>query len=105
MRLFYDHLILDLDEVYAEVEQLEIQPRERRELVGLIDETTHHTVLDTILNHLDKAHHEKFLHRFHQAPHDPEHLQYLREKVDDIEEKINDAIHDLKQILLQELIS
>lgn len=105
MKLFYDHLILDLDEVYAEIEQLEISHEKRRDLIKVVDETTHHTVIDTILSHLNKSRHEKFLHLFHEAPHDPKHLKFLKEEVEDIEEKIQETIKELKQTLLSEFTS
>ncbi|MBI2010366.1 MAG: hypothetical protein HYS86_04300 [Candidatus Chisholmbacteria bacterium] len=102
MKLFYDHLIIDLDDVYAEIEHLEVDGKTRRRLIRIVDDTTHHTVLDTILSHLAKDKHEQFLDRFHRAPHDPEHLSFLKEHIADIEEKITAKVKKVKEKLLRE---
>ena len=102
MRLFYDHLIIDLEDVYAEIEHLEIDGKTRRKLIHIVDATTHHTILDTILSHLSQDKHESFLDRFHRAPHDPEHLTFLKEHIADIEEKIRATAGKIKKNLLRE---
>lgn len=102
MRLFYDHLIIDLHDVYAEIEHLEIDGKTRRRLIRIVDDTTHHTVLDTILSHLEPKKHEQFLDRFHRAPHDPEHLTFLKDEIADIEDKIRATAGKIKKNLLRE---
>src|SRR3989338_410776 len=101
MKLFYDHLIIDLEDVYAEIEHLEIDGKTRRRLIHIVDDTTHHTILDTILSHLSQDKHESFLDRFHRAPHDPEHLTFLKVEVADIEEKIKSTVQKVKKQLLR----
>lgn len=103
MRLFYDHLIIDLDDVYAEIERLEIDGKTRRRLIRIVDDTTHHSILDTILSHLEPKKHRPFLTRFHAAPHDPKHLAFLKEHIEDIEEKIRETAKEVKTTLLREI--
>ncbi len=103
MHLFYDNLIIELNEVYAEIERLEIDTKEKKELAKIIDETSHHAVLDTILKHLDKSQHQTFLDHFHAAPHDQELMDFLHDKIDDLEDKITASIHELKQKFLADL--
>ncbi len=101
-KVFYDHLI-KIEEVIAELDNQEIEVEEKEELVGLIDQTLHHHTLQVILDHLPKEHHETFLSRFHQAPHDPGLLVFIKEKVTvNIEEVIcTEACCAKKEILAE----
>ena len=94
-KLFYDHLLI-INEVSAELEGLD--PKERSDLLAIIDETLHNHVLDVILTHLPKEHHEAFLDRFHKAPHDKTLLTYLREKTTvNIEAAITKRVKEVKR--------
>lgn len=79
MKLFYDHLIM-IDEVFVEIEELDISLDEKKEMRAMIDELSHARVLTKILDLLPSEHHDLFLERFHAAPYDVSHLQFL-EKV------------------------
>lgn len=105
MKLFYDHLTIHLNDVYAEIERLEIKTKEKKELVKLVDETTHHKVFNTILKALDNRHHQSFLKKFHQAPHDPKVLSFLKDKIEDIEDVIQATSKKLKKSLLNKMFS
>lgn len=100
-KIFYDHLIV-FEELIAELNSLDNESKQ--EIIGLMDETLHHHILDTILTHLPKEHHGEFLERFHKAPHDPELLLFLKQyAVVDIEEKIKEKAKKVKRGLLSEL--
>ena len=105
MKLFYDHLTIELEDVYVQIQQLKITDQEKHSLAKTVDETSHHHILDTILTHLDKQHHETFLHEFHATPHDTKHLSFLKREIEDIEVKIRNTISKLKEKLLREFIS
>ena len=105
MKLFYDHLILELDDVYAHIDRLEVSDTDKRELHQLVEETTHHTILDTILSRLDKQFHTEFLERFHSAPYDLNHLEYLKDKIADIDTHIIASARKLKTTLLKKFRS
>ena len=78
-KIFYDHLIL-IEEIIPQLEPLDSESRD--ELIGIIDATFHHQILDLILTHLPKIHHEDFLTRFHSTPHDEALLDYLEARID-----------------------
>ena len=104
-KIFYDHLII-FEEIDNALKGEGLESEERDELHQLIDEMIHHRVLGCILDHLPREHHEEFLERFHQTPYDEGLIQYLQEKTPkdlDIEEKIKEAVEQLKQELLLEL--
>ena len=104
MRLFYDHLLIPLHGIYAHIEHLEIDAKDKRELIQIIDSTTHHTILDVILKHLHHDHHQTFLEKIHRSPHDPQHLNWLKTHIPAIENKISQRVKQLRAELL-ELIS
>lgn len=105
MRLFYDHLLVELDDVYAEVERLKITSDEKKKLVKIIDSTSHHTVLDVIFEKLHQHHHRAFLKIFHSKPHHPENIKFLRTHIADIDDQIIRAVKKLKSTLLAEFNS
>jgi len=105
MKLFYDHLLIELDDVYLEIEKLQVTTAEKKKLVTVIDQTSHHLVLDTILKNLHQDHHHTFLEKFHKHPHHSQNIKFLKTHVDDIEAQITKAVKDLKSTLLAEFNS
>lgn len=97
-KIFYDHLVV-IEELYTEIDSLDT--KSRREVLDLMDETIHHHILDTILTHLPKEHHEVFLEKFHKEPHNPELLIFLKQyAVVDIEAAIQKKAKKVKKDLL-----
>lgn len=104
-RLFYDHLII-LEEVEIELDKLELEREEREEVDQLIEEIVHHRILDRILRHLPKEHHEEFLNRLHKAPYDAQLLEYINERVEEsVEEHVKDEMEKLKKEILKDIKS
>lgn len=99
-KVFYDRLIV-IEEITAVLDSRGLTVEERQEVLSLTDQTLHHHVLDVILTHLPKEHHESFLSRFHQAPHDETLLTFLKEKVTvDIEKEITDEAQKVKKEII-----
>ncbi len=87
-KIFYDHLII-IEEITAVLDEHKLSPKERTELLQLMDQTLHHRILDVILTLLPKEHHETFLTRFHKAPHDAGLIPFLKDTTGvDIEREI-----------------
>lgn len=102
-KIFYDHLIA-LEDLEKELDSLEATPEEKEELWKLVDEILHHRVLGCILDRLPNDHHEEFLSKFHEAPHDEYLLDYLKEKIgENIEEIIRGEIGNLAFELLKDI--
>ena len=96
---FYDNLIL-IEEITSELGESE----DREELITIIEETFHHHVLDTILTHLPRHHHEEFLSLYHQSPHDEALLDYINQRIDkDIKAEIQSLAKKLKQEILSDI--
>lgn len=102
MKLFYDHLI-DKGDLINLIQKHAQTVKEKENLLSTLDELVHHTVLDVILVHLDRKHHEEFLALMHETPHSQDLLIYLREKASpEIEEKIKTEIERLKSKIFKE---
>jgi hypothetical protein len=102
-KIFYDHLIR-IEEVIVELDGDSLEATEKEELISLIDDTFHHHTLNLILSQLPPEHHEKFLSRFHEAPHDPELLAFLKETIkDDVEELIRTEAAKIKKEILEDI--
>jgi hypothetical protein len=102
-KIFYDYLIR-IEEITAELDGQELEITEKEEIINLIDDTFHHHTLNLILSRLPKEHHEHFLTCFHEAPHDPKLLCFLKETVaDDIEELIRAEAEKIKKEILKDI--
>jgi hypothetical protein len=101
--IFWDQLTA-LDEVEEKIKALEVSSEEREEIWMIVDEIIHHKVMGCILDHLPGQHHQDFLNRFHQKPHDTELFDYLREKAgEDIEAVLKSQMDQIKQEILADL--
>ncbi len=99
-KIFYDDLV-DLGKVEKRIKKIAKTPEEKEELYQLVDEIVHHKVVGCILDKLPPEHHENFLRRFSDKPHDDGILEWLRENItEDIEEFIRKEIRMLAVELL-----
>lgn len=103
-KVYYDHYLVVLKDVDKYIKETTETPEEKEELWQLVDEIVHHRVLGCVLDNLPGEHHEEFLDKFHEAPHDLTLMDYLKEKItDNIEELIKQEIGGLATELLEEL--
>ena len=98
-RLFYDHLI-DLEKIHEKLDGYELTNTEKADLLQLIDETIHHEVMNVILTHMPKEHHEDFLDRFSQAPHQKKHITYIAQTANI---NIQDAVETIVISVMEDL--
>lgn len=102
-KILYDHLII-LEEIETLISEYRFEGKEKQEISQMIEETIHYRVLNVILINLPKEHHQTFLERFHQAPYDEDLLNFLKEKVANIEDLISDEIKILEKELKKDLM-
>lgn len=95
-KLFFDHLLV-LEEVEVFINRKPISKEEKEELWKLIDGVIQTRVMDVVLTKLPRKHHEEFLEKFSSFPHDERLLEYLKEKVEDIEEEIKKEVKLLEK--------
>ena len=102
-RLFYDHL-MELQKLENYIEEICENHEEKGELWNIVDEIIHHRVLGCVLDHLPRKHHDHFLVKYKDEPHNLDLLVFVQERVeDDIEDKIKRDIRNLQEELLREL--
>ena len=102
-KTFLDGLII-LEEITSELDAYDLPSDERAEILGLIHHTTHQHILNVILNHLPREHHENFLTKFQSSPADPELLAFLKKEIKaDIESEIRIQAKKIKAEILAEI--
>ncbi len=102
-KLFFDHLVA-LEDVEKALKNSGLNKDEMVEIWKIIDEMVHHRVIGCILDKLPREHHEEFLRKFTEAPHDEGILVYLKEKVGaDLEDFIKKEMRTLSDELHEEI--
>ena len=100
-KIFYDHLII-IEEITLVLDKHNLNIKERQEILNYVDQSMHHHILDTILTHLPKHHHEQFLSKFHAVPHDTKLIEFIKEKVNiDIEKEILKVANKVKKEVIK----
>lgn len=101
--IFYDHLVI-IKGLDKKIKKVSSSNDEMQELWYYVEELIHHTVLDCCLGNLPEEHHQEFLDKFHQSPHDKALLDYLNAKIGkDVEKLIKAEIKKLSKELQEEL--
>ncbi len=96
---FYDHL-LDIDGLQQELATHLPDDAERAHILGLLDASLHHVVMDVIFTTVPVAMHEVFLVRYNEDPSSDDHLEFLRQFNPTIEEAIRYAAkHSKRQFI------
>lgn len=101
-KVFWDHLI-EIEEIKIKIEEFKLSQEEKNKLIHITYETFDMHILETILTHLPKEKHRKFLDHFSKMPYHPKVLDLLKKDVKDIEEKIKIAGQKIKKEILAEL--
>lgn len=101
-QVFYYHL-LNFPEVEERLDKHGLAEKEREEILLIIKETIHYRVVAEVMTHLPQKHHEWFLTEYTNLPHQEGLLEKLKDKIEDIEEKIKAVASQVKQEILAEL--
>jgi len=96
VKIFYDHIV-QIDHLMSEIHHLELEVSKKEEIAQLVDEVVHHEMIGVILAHLPEEYHEEFLERFHAKPHDSTLLEYLKARVEGIEDKLHEAGREIRE--------
>jgi hypothetical protein len=99
---FYSHL-LELDSVYIELEKLDLNDEERKDLAEILEAHLHNVVLDVILSKLNEKDKELFAKKLAEDQDNDAIWEFLDEKVNGIDAEIKSAAKDLKKELHQDI--
>lgn len=101
MKYFYSHLI-ETDSLVVALSELDITEEEKTHLLGIIESSLHHAILDAILSELSEKDKELFLKQL--SKDDNEKIwDFLSSKIDGIEEKIKKTAENLKEELHKDI--
>lgn len=102
-KTFADHL-LKKAEIHAHLDLFVTDPDQKKELTELVEDIFTHHLLDTVLTHLPKHHHDTFTDMLKESLSDPKILKFLKEKIDlDIEAEISKVALKLKKDILADI--
>lgn len=98
---FWNHLI-KIEKITLTLDRHGLTKKEKIEILTIIHQTIDNHILKTILTHLPQEKHQLFLDQFAAAPHQPDLLDFVKQEIADIEEKIDQLLQELEPQLLQE---
>src|SRR3989344_7135188 len=90
---FYSHLI-ELEPILTTLDEIVISDKNKKELLSIVEITTHYLVTDVVLSELPEADKKKFLHFLARNEHS-KIWNLISKKIDNIEDKIRIAIRDV----------
>ncbi len=98
---FYSHLV-ETESLFVALSELSLTEEEKLHLVGIIDSSLQHVILDAVLSELSDEDKTVFLE--HVATEDNEKIwKFLNSKIEHIEEKIKKIAEDLKTELHKDI--
>jgi len=99
---FYSKYI-EVESLVIALNELDLSEEEKMHLSALVDSTIHHTILDVILSKLNPDDKKIFLERFNNDPENEELMDFLKDKVEDIDDEIKKAAKQLKEELHEDM--
>ncbi len=99
---FYSHII-ETSSLSLELGNLKLSQEERVHLITLADANIHAEILDKVLSELSNEDKKVFLENLLHDEHDKT-LSHLKEKVEDLEDKIRDSAENVKKELLEDIV-
>src|SRR6266498_2896401 len=102
MKKHFYHSIAEIKSLHLALDELELTPEEKQELVALAEENLHHAILYTILSELSEKDKKAFLALLIAEDHD-EIWNLLKEKISGVEEKVKKVVEDLKKQLHEDI--
>lgn len=98
---FYSKLVTT-DFLVEALNELDLSDDQRSHLLGIVESSLHHAILDTILSELPEKDKQTFLEYVTSEDHE-KIWNFLNKKIDNIEEKIVSVAEGLKKELHQDI--
>lgn len=94
MNYFYTKYIV-IENLIEEFHQMDLSKEEQHHLALLVDSSLHHAILDEILSNLSEQDKKLFLKSLKEDPENEKLMDFLKDKVEGVEEKIKKVADDL----------
>ncbi len=98
---FYSEVV-ETSSISLALADMDISNEERKHLIDLVEENLHHAILDAVLSELSDKDKQEFIELFAQGE-DEKVWILLKDRVDNIEEKIKKTADDLKKELHKDI--
>lgn len=102
MRKHFYHSIVETSSISLAIAEMDMTNDERKHLISLVEENLHHAILDSVLSELSDKDKQKFLELFAEGK-DDEVWELLKERTDNIEDKIKKTAEELKKELHRDI--
>ncbi len=102
-KIFYENFVV-LEKIEEFIESSSMSNDEKEELWKIVNEIVHHRVMGCVLENLPREHHDEFLTKAKDSPHDTTLIDYLEEKTGNkISEKIKEEIAAIEEEILKDI--
>ena len=98
---FYSHIVATA-EISITIAEIDMPKEDRVKLIALAEENLHHLILDKVLSHLDEDSKKIFLKHLSEEKHE-DAWNFIKEKVNDVEDHIINVSQQLKNEMLEDL--
>ena len=100
---FFFYQIIEIDFLLEELHSLKLEDQHKHHLANIIDSSIYHIVVDESLTYLNEKDKKLFLKMVHEDPENLQILEFLKNKVDGIEDKIKKVADELFQKMHQDI--
>lgn len=98
---FYSHIV-ETSSISLALADMDLTKEERKHLIDLAQENLHHAILEAVLSELSENDKQEFLRLLVNEDHE-KIWKLLTERVDNIEDKIQQTVKDLKTELHKDI--
>lgn len=102
MKIWYQKIIT-IEPLLQDLNEVDLSDEERAHLSELLDSSLHHAILDEILSNLSESDKKLFLKMLHTDPDNGELIEFLNNKIDNIEDRVKKVADDLITEMHQEV--
>lgn len=102
MKKHFYHNVVETSSISLAIAEMDMEKEERKHLISLVEENLHHAILDAVLSELSDKDKQEFVELFAEGK-DDEIWHLLKDRVDNIEDKIKKTSEDLKKELHKDI--
>lgn len=102
MKKHFYHKVVETSSISLALAEMDMTNDERKHLVSLVEENLHHAILDAVLSELSDRDKQEFMELFAEGK-DDEVWRLLKDRTDNIEDKIKKTADELKKELHEDI--